>query len=44
MTATRTNTVQLRDAPRPQARKPRRWLPRGNWWVDPIRNTDPYDL
>ena len=40
MTATRTNTINVRDV-RPAATPPkRRWLPSGHWWVSPFRKID----
>ena len=40
MTATRTDRYTVRDAPRPNATPPRRWLPSGHWWVQPMRDVD----
>ncbi|MDU9002845.1 hypothetical protein [Sedimentitalea todarodis] len=39
MTAARTETTKLYDAP---AKKPtkRRWLPAGHWWLRPSRCVD----
>jgi hypothetical protein len=40
MTATRTNTVKLRDIPPKPAHKESRWLPAGHWWLRPARDVD----
>jgi hypothetical protein len=40
MTATRTNTVKLRDVPPKPAQIKRRWLPAGHWWLRPERDID----
>lgn len=44
MTATRTGTVPMRDAPSTGAKKPARWLPEGHWWRKAPREIDPRRL
>ena len=44
MTATRLNTPKLRDAPRPDAPKRRRWLPENHWWLRGGRDVDVENL
>jgi len=44
MTATRLNAPKLRDAPKPNAPKRKRWLPAGHWWVSKSRELNPRNL
>ncbi len=41
-TATRTEKMRVYDAPDKTPRK--RWLPKGHWFVQPPRDTDPTEL
>lgn len=43
MTATRINTPQVYDAPKP-GRRQRRWLPENHWWIESPRDVDLKDL
>ena len=40
MTATRTEQIDLRETPR-TSKRPRRWLPKGHWWLQSAREDDP---
>jgi hypothetical protein len=44
MTATRINAPHIRDVPGPKAKKRRRWLPEGHWWIQKRRDIDLNDL
>lgn len=41
-TATRTEKMRVYDTPDNAPRK--RWLPKGHWFVQPPRDTDPTEL
>ncbi|MEX0349394.1 MAG: hypothetical protein AB3N15_08195 [Paracoccaceae bacterium] len=44
MTATRMDTPMIRDAPEPTVKPPKRWLPKGHWWLQRPSKVDLNDL